>query len=228
MHANPILNTIAVDLVKDQVIKDKMKEFTGEPQKFEEAELKPQLEKKTEDIDFDEVDSEEERIMQAELEKRMGKAAKKIQEKKKAALTDKYGQYKEITEEEFLDTCIKNEKVVCHFYHNDFERCKIMDKHLRQIALEHKETLFVRINAEKTPFFTTKLNIRVLPTVLLTNKGKEVERIIGFADIGIRDDFPTINLTRKLVKCKMITAKNKSEKGQINISKKKESDEEED
>lgn len=36
----------------------------------------------------------------------------------------------------------------------------------------------------------------------------------------MRDDFPTINLTRKLVRCKMIKPLNKSERGEINVSKK--------
>ena len=43
---------------------------------------------------------------------------------------EKYGRYTEIIETEFLDTVLKNDKVVCHFYHKDFERCKIIDKHL--------------------------------------------------------------------------------------------------
>lgn len=228
MQNNPLLNNIAFDLVKDKVIADQMKEFKKEQnQQFTEAQVKPKVEKKEDDIDFDEVDSEEERIMAREAARRRGNAEKAEKKRKQAALTDKYGEYTEITEEQFLDTMLKNEKVVCHFYHKDFERCKIMDKHLSAIASEHRETLFVRIDAEKTPFFTFKLNIKVLPTLLLTIKGKEIERIIGFADIGIRDDFPTINLTRKLVKSKMITAKNKSERGGINI-KKVESDEEED
>ncbi|MCQ2815630.1 MAG: thioredoxin domain-containing protein [archaeon] len=227
---NPLLNQISFDLVKDKVIADKMKEYQEDQKKESEPIIQGGEKKKDDDINFDEVDSEEERIMRREAEKRRGALEKRDKPKKVIAPNDKYGEYKEITEEEFLDTCLKNEKVVCHFYHKDFERCKIMDKHLRAIALEHRETLFVRIDAEKTPFFTYKLNIKVLPTVLLTVNGKEIERIIGFADIGIRDDFPTINLTRKLVRCKMITAKNKSERGQININKKSgdSSEEEED
>ena len=114
---------------------------------------------------------------------------------------------------------LKNKKVICHFYHKDFERCKIMEKHLEIIALTHGETVFVRIDAEKTPFFTTKLNIKVLPTVVLFNDGKAYDRIIGFDELGLKDDFPTINLTRRLVKAKIINAKNKSESGEVSITK---------
>ena len=72
-----------------------------------------------------------------------------------------YGQYKEIIESEFLDTMLQNSQVVCHFYSEDFERCKIADKHLYKLAQDHGETLFVKINANKSPFFTTKLDIKV-------------------------------------------------------------------
>lgn len=45
-----------------------------------------------------------------------------------------FGEYREIVEEEFLPSVTKNEYSVVHFYHRDFERCKIMDKHLLAIA----------------------------------------------------------------------------------------------
>ena len=48
-------------------------------------------------------------------------------------------------------------------------------------------------------------------------------KIVGFEDLGMKDDFPTINLLRRLVKEKMITPLNKSEKGimQMNVKSKK-------
>ena len=53
--------------------------------------------------------------------------------------------------------------------------------------------------------------------------GKNVAKIIGFEDLGMKDDFPTINLLRRLVREKMITALNKSEKGimSMNVKSKK-------
>jgi hypothetical protein len=35
---------------------------------------------------------------------------------------------REITQDEFLPEVTSSKKVICHFYHNDFQRCKIMDK----------------------------------------------------------------------------------------------------
>ena len=70
-----------------------------------------------------------------------------------------HGKYDEITEEEFLPTVTKIKFVVVHFYHKDFERCKIFDMHLKNISMKHLEAKFVSINAEKCPFFIAKLQI---------------------------------------------------------------------
>ena len=183
---------------------------------------------KNEVDDLDEIDSEEERIMQQEMEKMRKTAESKREDMAKRVKTEKYGNYTEIIETEFLDTMLKNEKVVCHFYHKDFERCKIIDKHLQIIAQQHRETLFVKINAEKTPFFTAKLNVRVLPTIILFVKGKSIHRFIGFQDFGMNDDFPTINLARQLVLFKMIEGKTKAERGEISIRKTKKDDSDDD
>jgi hypothetical protein len=61
-----------------------------------------------------------------------------------------------------LNTVTKNDWAVVHFYHKDFEKCKIMDHHLNIIAKIHPETVFVSLDAEKAPFFVTKLAIRFI------------------------------------------------------------------
>jgi len=70
-----------------------------------------------------------------------------------------HGQYAEITEEQFLPTVTGTKFIILAFYHKDFERCKIIDMHLNKIAREHTETKFARIDAEKCPFFVSKLNV---------------------------------------------------------------------
>ena len=225
MQNNPLLNQLAFDIVKDKVIEDKTKMYMEEQEKKQKEEIEKQ---KNELDDLDEIDSEEERIMQQEMEKMRKTAESKREDMAKRVKTEKYGNYTEIIETEFLDTMLKNEKVVCHFYHKDFERCKIIDKHLQIIAQQHRETLFVKINAEKTPFFTAKLNVRVLPTIILFVKGKSIHRFIGFQDFGMNDDFPTINLARQLVIFKMIEGKTKAERGEISIRKTKKDDSDDD
>ena len=111
------------------------------------------------DDDLEKYDSEEERIMMKEMERRKMNLEVSQKDREKTKIVN--GSVKDIVETEFLDTMLKNKKVICHFYHKDFERCKIMDKHLQAVAYTHGETVFVRIDAEKTPFFTTKLQIQV-------------------------------------------------------------------
>ena len=226
MQNNPLLNNIAFDIVKDKVIEDKTKQYMEEQEKKEKEEAEKKQGEGLDDLE--EIDSEEERIMHKEMEKMRKTAESKREELAKKIKNEKYGSYTEIIETEFLDTMLKNEKVVCHFYHKDFERCKIIDKHLKIIAPEHRETLFVKIDAEKTPFFTAKLNVRVLPTIILFVKGKAIHRFIGFQDFGMNDDFPTINLSRQLVIFKMIQPKTKAEKGEVTIKRGKKDDNDED
>ena len=38
------------------------------------------------------------------------------------------GTYEEVAEGDFLAVVTKTERVVCHFFHREFERCRIMDK----------------------------------------------------------------------------------------------------
>ena len=44
---------------------------------------------------------------------------------------------------------------------------------------------------QDAPFFTVKLNIKVLPCVLMFSTGVAVDRVAGFDDYGAKDDFTT-------------------------------------
>ena len=35
----------------------------------------------------------------------------------------------------------------CHFYHRDFERCKLLDRHLAVLCRRYPDTRFIRISA---------------------------------------------------------------------------------
>jgi len=67
-----------------------------------------------------------------------------------------------------------------------------------------------------------------LPTIVLFKDGKAYDRLVGFEEVGNRDDFPTINLTRRLVKAKIITPNNKTEAGIIKVNKAKKTNEDDD
>jgi hypothetical protein len=96
-----------------------------------------------------------------------------------------HGSLRTIAQDEFLRECTGSSKFVCvHFFHDDFERCKIMDFHLRIIAQEHLEAKFLRIDAVKAPFFSTKLRIKTLPALIVFEEGKDVGRLPGFEGLA--------------------------------------------
>jgi len=125
--------------------------------------------------------------------------AKKARRNKNRA----FGEYREIAEPEFLKTVTKNKHVVVHFFHREFKRCAIMDKRLGMVAYKHDEIKFVKINAEKTPFFVKKLCIRILPSVIFFTDGVAKDRITGFEDLGA-DDFRTRSLEFRLLSSGML------------------------
>lgn len=72
-----------------------------------------------------------------------------------------HGQYREIVQDEFLAEVTSSLRVVCHFYHGDFPRCNIIDHHIQRLVGRHVETKFIKINAEKAPFFTEKVRTHI-------------------------------------------------------------------
>ena len=108
-----------------------------------------------EDLD-DMLDAEEESIMRQMAEARIAEI-KAARQEEAINKTLGHGDYTEIVEQEFLPTVTKTQYCVCHFFHKDFERCKIVDMHLQRICKQHLETRFIKLDAEKAPFFIQKL-----------------------------------------------------------------------
>jgi thiol-disulfide isomerase/thioredoxin len=135
----------------------------------------------------------------------------KIQQREKLENIGKgHGQYREIVQDEFLKECTSSERVICHFYSDEFTRCAIMDKHISKLALRHVETKFIKINAVKAPFFVDKLKIMTMPTVVMFIDGVAIDKILGFEGLGSHmaegkeDEWPTILLARLLATKRMI------------------------
>merc|ERR1712025_810026 len=143
-----------------------------------------------EDSDNDSDADEDDFLNDPELERiRLARIAKlkKIQAQKKMG----FGEYREIIESEFLKEVTSLKFVVCHFFHDEFQRCKIVDEKLRMIAQAHREVKFIRLNVQKAQFMVQKLKIKTLPTIVLFTDGVANDRIVGFDELGGRDVFPT-------------------------------------
>ncbi|XP_057821211.1 thioredoxin domain-containing protein PLP3A isoform X2 [Cryptomeria japonica] len=125
---------------------------------------------------------------------------KKEAEKRQALERKGHGEYREVTEGDFLGEVTGSKKVICHFHHREFVRCKIVDKHLKLLAAKYFDTKFIKVDAENAPFFITKLAIKTLPCVILFRDGIAVDRLVGFQSLGGRDDFSTEVLENWLLK----------------------------
>ncbi len=115
-----------------------------------------------------------------------------------------HGTYTEISEPEFLNSVTKSPRVVVHFYHDEFARCKAVDKNLAIVAPLIMGCRFLKINSTKCPFFVSKLGIKVLPTLIYFIMGKTVHRVVGFTELGGVDDFSIPSFIENLRMHKML------------------------
>jgi len=110
-------------------------------------------------------------------------------------------QYEELRDEkQWFEASRENERMVCHFYRGVTWRCQIVDRHLEKLAKMHIETKFCKINAENCPFLAERLNIVLMPTIIMTKDNFCADRIEGFDELGGRDDFTTEALEKRIAK----------------------------
>jgi thioredoxin-like negative regulator of GroEL len=57
------------------------------------------------------------------------------------------------------------------------------------------------------------LQVQVLPTIICFIDGVAVDRMVGFEDLGNKDDFRTVALSRRLIRSGCLLAKTSEEKG---------------
>lgn len=138
------------------------------------------------DSDYDSLldDDEDDPVLESIRQRRMAEM-KQEQIRKAESIARGHGQYRTIAQDDFLPECTgSSEFVAVHFFHNEFERCRIMDHHLKLVAPVHTTCKFLRLDAEKAPFFISKLQVRTLPSLLVFREGKVVDRLTGFEGLS--------------------------------------------
>jgi hypothetical protein len=83
---------------------------------------------------------------------------------------------------------------------------QVVDKHLSILAKEHLETKFLKLDAEKSPFLCERLRIFMLPTIAIIKNGKAEDYVVGFDELGGKDDFGTEVLEERLARTGVIFA----------------------
>jgi len=112
-----------------------------------------------------------------------------------------HGRYQEIADQKtWFEESKSNERMVCHFYRGTTKWCEYVDKHLEILAKKHLETRFIKIDAEKCNFLVERLNIVVMPTIIMTKNGMTEDRIEGFDELGGTENFSTGLLEARLAK----------------------------
>ncbi|KAF8339024.1 thioredoxin-like protein, partial [Cantharellus anzutake] len=157
----------------------------------------------------DEITSDDEDELFAELErddygalreKRLDALKAEIDRAKILRESD-HGKLTEITDEkEVVQVSAKEDRCIVHFYHRNFRRCEIMDKHLEvHLSAKHFGTRFIRVFVENVPWLVERLEIKVLPCVICFIRGITKDRLIGFDELGNDDSFTTSVLELRLV-----------------------------
>ncbi|KAK7470516.1 hypothetical protein VKT23_001941 [Stygiomarasmius scandens] len=126
-------------------------------------------------------------------------------EKRKELKENHHGSYTEVQDEkEIIRITAREPRCVVHFFHPNFKRCEIMDKHLSKLAPKYFNTRFFRVFVENVPWLVEKLSIKVLPCVICFVNGVTKDRLIGFEELGNSDAFTTATLELRLGICGVI------------------------
>ena len=193
--AADILNAVNMEVTQDALISNVNEEL----QETAKAEAQNQLaeweaSRKVAQIEKDDDSDDDEFLDDKELQDLQSKRLADLQKKfalEKQFQAQGHGEYREISEEDFLKEVCGSQWVVVHFYHPEFFRCKIVDKHMKIIAQKHLSCKWLTLNAEKAPFFVSKLAIQMLPTVIVFKDGVVHEQFSGFDEMGGKDEFRT-------------------------------------
>ncbi|KAE8668128.1 Thioredoxin domain-containing protein 9-like protein [Hibiscus syriacus] len=111
---------------------------------------------------------------------------KKMAEKRSRWIGLGHGEYSEIpAEKDFFSIVKASERVVCHFYRENWP-CK------------------------KSPFLAERLKIVVLPTLALIKNAKVDDYVVGFDELGGTDEFSTEDLEDRLAKAQVIFSEGES------------------
>ncbi|KAF8351349.1 thioredoxin-like protein [Amanita rubescens] len=165
-----------------------------------------QDEDEDEDALFAELEAEIENDDNPALREKGLKVLKKELETMKEMQQNYHGSYTEITDEkEVVRVSAHEPRCVVHFYHPNFKRCEIMDKHLTTLATKYFRTRFFRVFVENVPWLVQRLAIKVLPCIICFVDGISKDRLIGFEELGNADSFATAVLETRLLSCGVLS-----------------------
>jgi len=114
-------------------------------------------------------------------------------------LAHHHGSIQEIKDQkEFFQNVKSSKHVICLFYTKTGKFTKPLQEHLTLIARKHLECKFVQIEAEYAPFLIERLNIWMMPTLVLAKDNKVQTQLRGLDWVAPDGKIDTLKLEEKL------------------------------
>lgn len=179
--------------VMERAMTDVMKDVSQGDELYADRAQEAEKEEKAKERDIDDADDDLDAIRARRLA-----ALRKDRDERENLKALGHGTYDEIVESEFLPTVTKSKHAVVHFFHKDFERSKIMNMHMEKMSKKFFKTRFVRLDAEKAPFFVERLALQTLPCICCFVDGVLKFKQVGFMFLEGGDEFKTAHLARNL------------------------------
>lgn len=91
-----------------------------------------------------------------------------------------------VNEDNFEREVVRAETpVIIDFFADWCGPCQMMAPVFESVGKEyHGKLKFVKLNTEEAPEIAQEFDVQGIPCLIITSKGKEVDRIIGFRDAG--------------------------------------------
>ncbi|BFF90189.1 thioredoxin domain-containing protein 9-like [Drosophila madeirensis] len=116
------------------------------------------------------------------------------------------------SEKEFFQMAKHAPNIVLLFHRTGNPHCRIMDTHLKILAAKHLEAKFCKLNIENAEFLQKRLRIDRIPETMLVKDGIVVDFIVGFQELGNRENFSTAMLECRIAKSGTISYKPKEKR----------------
>jgi len=171
-------------------IKEKVQGVMAGIMRQKEADLDKALE------DMDNLDLDD---MKELHKKRLMEARKKVEDLKKWK-SKNHGVVTCVTDQaEFFQHVKESKYVVCVFFKTANRWCDDLRANLKAIAPKHFETRFLEMEAEKAPYLCEKLNIYMMPTMILCKDNKVSMQCRGLDPINPTGKYTTLQLETRLL-----------------------------
>lgn len=124
-----------------------------------------------------------------------------------------HGTLHHITEKEFFSRAKSTSRMIAIFFRPGTSRyANDVIEYLSLVAQSHLETLFVSLDAEKSPFLCSKLNIRVLPSIAMLKESEIDVLLQGLDGLSPSGKFSATSIEKRLFEYQMLTDTNIADK----------------